>query len=234
VAAAGFKIRRVKSELSIGDRLKRARVRKKVSIAQVEGATTIRAKFILALESDSWEQIPSEVYGRGYLERYSTFLQMDSEIMKQYDRERPMYARHCQEQSVSLTPEPKVHIPRLMLTPKLIMAVFLVVAMGGFGAVVYRQISRFSSAPSLELFPVAQAATVADGTELVVTTTSVTISGRTAVGASVEINGQPATVDDNGGFTGTTAVQKGVNAVVITATNGSKQTTETLSVVAKN
>ena len=232
MAAAGFKIRRVKSESSIGDRLKRARVRKKISIAQVEEATKIRAKFILALESDSWEQIPSEVYGRGYLERYLTFLQLDDELMKQYDRERPMYARHCQEQCVALAPEPKVRIPRIMLTPRLIMGLFLTLAVGGFGLVVTRQIVRFSSAPSLELFPIAQAAT-SNGSELIVDSTSVTISGRTAIGATVQINGQPVTVTDDGKFVGSTAVQKGVNAVVISATNGTKETTETLSVLSR-
>ena len=229
MAAAGFKIRRVKSDLSIGDRLKRARVRKKISIAEVEEATRIRAKFILALESDSWEQIPSEVYGRGYLERYLEFLQLGSDIMIQYDRERPMYARHCREQGVVLAPEPKLRLPRLLLTPRLIMGVFLVAAVTGFGTVVARQVIRFTSAPSLELFPIAQAQ-AADGSELVVDTASVTISGRTAIGAQVLINGEPVPVDSQGHFVGTANVQKGMNSVVIKAINGQKETTETLAV----
>src|SRR5207302_1589682 len=101
----GFHIRRIRTEQSIGDRLKRARTRRKITVAQVEEATTIRARFILALESDSWEQIPSEVYGRGYLERYALYLQLPvEEIKRQYERERSTYSRHCQDAQVELAP----------------------------------------------------------------------------------------------------------------------------------
>jgi cytoskeletal protein RodZ len=43
--AAGFRTRRIKTENSIGDKLKKARIRKKITVAQVEEATKIRARF---------------------------------------------------------------------------------------------------------------------------------------------------------------------------------------------
>lgn len=228
--AAGFKVRRIKTENSIGDRLKKARTRKKISVAEVEEITKIRAKFILALESDSWELIPSEVYGRGYLERYAEFLHM-ADLMKQYDRERSMYARTCQDSTVELAPKSRLKLPRFLLTPRFFLAVAIIAAVGGVGAVIGRQILKFTSAPSLELFPVAQARSTSDGTELIVSTNSVNIGGKTAIGASVEMNGVPVTVSPEGTFSGTVSVQKGVNAVVIKASNGKgKETVETLSV----
>ena len=126
MAAAGFRTRRVRSEQSIGDRLKRARIRRKISVAEVEEATKIRAKFILALESDSWDQIPSEVYGRGYLERYLEFLKLPvAQFMGDYERSRSTYSRLCQDAGVDLAPKSSIRIPRFVLTPRILLVCIL-------------------------------------------------------------------------------------------------------------
>ena len=233
--AAGFKVRRVKSEQSIGDKLKRSRIRKKISVAEVEEATKIRAKFILALESDSWEQIPSEVYGRGYLERYLQFLQLPGDtVIKQYDRERALYARNCQDAQVELAPKAQLQIPRFLLTPRFFVLSFVIVGLIGFGGLLTSQIQRFSAAPFLELASPVQAKNEAPASELVVSVNTLTVSGRTAVGANVDVNGQVAEVNDDGTFTGTVALQPGVNAVVVKAVNPKgKETVQTLSVMVK-
>jgi cytoskeletal protein RodZ len=231
VTAAGFRVRPIRSDSSIGDKLKRARTRKKISVAAVEEATKIRAKFILALESDSWEQIPSEVYGRGYLETYSHFLQLSVEaIMKQYDRERPSYAKKCQDAGVEFTPKSNFSLPRFLLTPRFFVlgVAFLLVTgvAGGIGMQVY----KFISAPSLQLFTPVQAAE--GGTQLVVHAKSVSIAGRASIGSAVQVNGKMVAVKEDGSFEELVLVQSGVNSIVVEADNGKKKTTEVLSVVA--
>jgi cytoskeletal protein RodZ len=232
--AAGFRTRRIRTESSIGDKLKRTRIRKKITVAQVEEATKIRAKFILALESDSWEQIPSEAYGRGYLESYAEHLQLASEpIMRQYARERELYARRCQDQPVELAPKSHLVIPRFLLTPRFftVAGVALLLAFG-VGMIGY-QIRRFTAAPFLELATPVQAKT-SGSNDLVVSTSSVNIAGRTAIGASVEVNGHAVSVDDEGGFKDSVTVQKGVNAILVEATDGKgKVTSEVLNVTAQ-
>lgn len=231
MAAAGFRIRRIRTAISIGDRLKRARTRRKITVAEVEEATKIRARFILALESDSWEQIPSEVYGRGYLERYLDFLQLPTEeIRRQYDKERQMYARHCQDAQIELAPKSRIKLPRFLLTPRFFGLFMLIVALGAFASLVGSQIIKFSSAPFLELASPAQAQ--GPSTELIVTTDSVTISGRTAVGAKLTVNDEAVEVTGDGRFSTQVLIQKGVNVVEIKAQNGKgKETVETLSIV---
>jgi len=232
--AAGFRVRRITSGQSIGDKLKRTRIRKKISIAEVEEATKIRAKFILALESDSWEQIPSEVYGRGYLERYAAFLQLGvAGIMEQYDRERQLYARRCQDSQVELAPKSTVTLPRFLLTPRLMVgsfvAIVLVVFLGGVGY----QLKKFTAAPYLQLVTPAHAEE-SNGTELVVGTNSVTVTGKTTPDATVSVNGVAAEVNDDGSFSQPVAVQKGVNSIVVEAINSKgKSTSEVLSVIVK-
>ncbi|MEI6477392.1 MAG: helix-turn-helix domain-containing protein [bacterium] len=232
--AAGFRTRRIKTESSIGDKLKRARTRRRLSVAQAEEETRIRARFILALEGDSWDQIPSEAYGRGYLESYAGYLQLAVEpIMRQYARERELYARKCQDGPVELTPMSHLSLPKFFLTPRFFtIGAAVLVLMIGVGMVGY-QIRKFTALPFLEVATPAQAKGQ-EGSDLVVSTDSINITGRTVMGAAVEVNGRAATVDDGGGFRSTVALQKGSNSILVEATDGSgKKSSQVLNVVAQ-
>lgn len=231
MAAAGFRTRRVRSEQSIGDRLKRSRTRQKISVAEVEESTRIRAKFILALESDSWDQIPSEVYGRGYLERYLEFLKMPvDDIMKEYLRSRTTYSRLCQDAGVDLAPKSSIRIPRFVLTPRLLIICLLSVGILAVGGVVGGQVRRFTAAPFLQLITPAEAQ-ASDGSQLFVATNTVTMSGKTAIGAEVKINGVLAPVDDQGSFSQAVAVQHGINAIMVEATTSNGKTSKEVRTV---
>lgn len=224
--AAGFRTRRIKTEGSIGDKLKRCRIRKKITVAVVEESTRIRAKFILALEGDSWEQIPSEVYGRGYLETYATFLQLDrEEIMRQYDKERNMYARHCQEGQVEFAPKSRLVIPRFLLTPRFFVIGGVMFALVGMGSIVFHQIHAFTAQPLLTLITPVEAKGV-DGTDLLVSSSSINLTGKTTEGASVQVNSDPAQVDGDGTFHIKVALHQGVNPLKVRAFSINGKTTE--------
>jgi len=233
MAAAGFRTRKVKLEQSIGDKLKRARIRRKISVAEVEEATRIRAKFILALESDSWDQIPSEVYGRGYLEAYAEHLKLPVEaMMKQYDRARAMYKRH-ETDPIELAPAVHKTEPKFLLTPRSFMVSGVVLAAVAFAGVLGYQLHQFTSSPLLELVTPAQAKTIGVS-QLEVVADSFNVSGQTDEGATVTVNGKEAQVDPNGQFRLAVPVQPGVNPIVVIATNAKGNTSkDELSVTVK-
>lgn len=231
--AAGFRTRKIKVEQSIGDKLKRARIRRKISVAEIEEATRIRAKFLLALESDSWDQIPSEVYGRGYLEAYAEFLKLPVDsLMKQYDKARAMYKRH-DAADLELAPTAKQKEPKFLLTPKFFITTFAIGAAIAFVGIIALQVMNFTAAPFLEIATPVQAK--ATGTsQLELYADSFSVNGRTAIGASVTVNAKPVAVLGDGSFTQSVPVQRGVNAIVIEAVNASgNKSTETLSVTVK-
>lgn len=232
MTAAGFRTRKVKVEQSIGDKLKRTRVRRKISVAQAEEATKIRAKFLLALESDSWDQIPSEVYGRGYLEAYAEFLRLPVEqLMEQYERSRAMYRRQCAP--VDLSPVKRAKEPRFVVTPRILFATFAVVIAVGLAGVVGYQVRRFTSAPFLELVTPAQARSVGVS-QLEVFADSFTVTGRTSVGATVSVNGKVVPVLPDGSFVQSVAVQRGVNSIIVEAVNpAGNKSSETLTVTVR-
>ena len=233
MTAAGFRTRKIKVEQSIGDRLKRARIRRKVSVAEVEEETRIRAKFILALESDSWEQIPSEVYGRGYLEAYAAYLELPvEEMMHQYEQSRSTYWRF-DAKDAQLAPVSSLPRRRLIITPKLFIGTGIVAVALIFMGIVLSEVINFTKAPALEIATPAQAKEIG-ASQLEVYANNFTVAGTTTSGASVTINGQPAAVGADGHFSENVPVQHGNNEIDVVATNLSgKTTSETLSVTVK-
>lgn len=66
---------------SLGSLLRERREAMGASLAEVETATKIRQKYLSAIESDEWPQLPGEVVGRGFLRNYATYLGLDGTEM---------------------------------------------------------------------------------------------------------------------------------------------------------
>lgn len=73
----------------LGDALREARKRKNWSLAQAEGATRIRQRFLLALEKEHFAEFASESQIRGFLQTYATYLGLDPEEILEYYEEEP-------------------------------------------------------------------------------------------------------------------------------------------------
>ena len=234
--AAGFRTRRIKSETSIGDRLKRARTRQKVTVSEVEEQTKIRAKFILALESDSWEHIPSEVYGRGYLETYALFLKLPvDEIMNDYDKMRTLYARLCQQGVPEFAPRASLKLPRFVLTPRFIVGTGVALALLLFAGFIGTEVAGYVGAPNLHIIsPVEAAGVDSSSPQLVVNTNTVTVQGTTSPDAILKVDNEVVAVKNDGSFSTAVAVEKGLNTIKVEAVGKTgKPSTELLEVYVK-
>ncbi len=72
--------------MTIGERLEEARKRKGISIREAAEATKIRSDFLLAMENNSFDNSLPEIYSRGFLKNYATFLKLDTDqILTDYD-----------------------------------------------------------------------------------------------------------------------------------------------------
>jgi cytoskeleton protein RodZ len=71
---------------SVGGRLREARTRRQLTIADAEEATKIRARYLQALESEDWGQLPGEVYVRAFIRTYGAFLGLDGERLAEEQR----------------------------------------------------------------------------------------------------------------------------------------------------
>lgn len=69
------------SMADIGTTLREARMRARIDITEVENATKIRARFLLAIENEEWDALPGAVYARSFLRTYADYLGLDGRLL---------------------------------------------------------------------------------------------------------------------------------------------------------
>jgi cytoskeletal protein RodZ len=61
----------------VGQVLRKARTERGIELSEVERATKVRVKFLMAMEEDRWEAMPAPAYARGFLSIYARYLDLD-------------------------------------------------------------------------------------------------------------------------------------------------------------
>jgi cytoskeletal protein RodZ len=64
----------------IGSSLRQAREKRGLELDAVQRALRIRRRYLEAIENDRFDQLPGEVYARGFLREYADFLGLDGSI----------------------------------------------------------------------------------------------------------------------------------------------------------
>lgn len=70
-----------------GQLLRQAREAQELSLADVEEQTRIRQRYLAALESGDWDELPNEIVGRGFLRKYADFLGLDIDELLAQDQD---------------------------------------------------------------------------------------------------------------------------------------------------
>lgn len=65
----------------IGNTLREARVRRKLTLQQVEEDTKIRVKYVQAMENEEFDEMPGSTYVMGFLRTYSAYLGLDPDVI---------------------------------------------------------------------------------------------------------------------------------------------------------
>jgi cytoskeletal protein RodZ len=83
----------------IGNMLREARIRKGLTIKDVESVTKIRSRYLEALEEDDFSVLPGPTFVAGFLRTYAGFLKLDADaLVEEYKRNHE--PRRAEEQSV--------------------------------------------------------------------------------------------------------------------------------------
>lgn len=209
--------------ISVGQRLKAERIKRKLSLEEVSIATKIRPSFLEAIEAGNYHQLPSSAYAAGFVRNYVEYVELPEREMM------AMFRRECEaEKEVKVLPkgfEEKRTLKKkrfgFQKTTLAIIALFVIL----IGYLIYQY--RFALlAPTLEVTTPKEAA--------VVTGTSVVVSGKTDPSNSVYVNDELTTVDQNGNFKKNIDVFPGKSTITIKAVNAfSKETVAERSVEVK-
>ncbi|NLO28347.1 MAG: helix-turn-helix domain-containing protein [Actinobacteria bacterium] len=177
--------------LDIGNRLREARIRKGLTIKDVEEATKIRSKYLEALEEEDFEVLPGPVFVKAFLRTYASFLKVDADdVVEEYRsdhesrREEPVLLRTREvEKSRSRAAEQKKRRARRNQRGYIAAAVLAVIAVGllawfgsgrGGGEPATLDSASFSSSESTPGVSATSGPTVTTATDGSSTTTSST------------------------------------------------------------
>ncbi len=199
-----FKTKQVKID-TLGEYLQQVRKTLNMDLKTVSILAQIKPSYLELLEAGSYNQLPADVYIRGFLKSLADFYHIKEQILiDQYEKERgfepvnPVKSRVEKTTWLSLTPR------TIILGSSLLVALIAIVYIGF-------EIRSVLAPPYLNLTePLA---------DITVEGNSVVISGTGEIGAEVYINNQPVLADQNGNFTETLLLSPGLNVVEVSAEN---------------
>ncbi len=202
--------------MTLGEKLRKLRSDKRISLGEVSKATKIQVGYLECLEEGNYDKLPADVYTKGFLRSYADFLGVDETILiRLYDKEKGI-KRNLEKDFKPKTEKIKpINISSFVFTPQKIVAVAVVVVviLGLF--FLYREVDSFASAPNLLI--------LSPDNNSEVKGNSVYVKGSTDKEAALFINGQPILVGDDGKFGENLTLQSGLNNITVRAVNKFKK-----------
>lgn len=194
---------------TVGEILKKARTEKKLTLDDIEKNLRIRKKFLIALEENAWDKLPSLPYIKGFLRSYSDYLDLKSEeIIAIFRRQFSL-----QEKS-GLLPDGLAHPmdePTIRFTPQLAAFAIIFSFVILFFGYLFLQYRAYISPPNLVVTKPAEGEIMLGD--------KIAVAGKTDNYAVVSINNQKIAVSQNGEFSTTLSLPPGINTILIESTS---------------
>lgn len=213
--------------LTLGEKLKKLRGNRRISLGEVSRITQVQVKYLEHLENGDYDKLPADVYVRGFLRSYADFLNVDERILiRLYEKEKGIRKNLRKNEWNEKNRIKPVNISSFVFTPKKI-----VVSFGGFLILaglffLYREIGSFASTPRLVVLSPKNNSDIESN--------SVFVEGATDKDALLFINDQQVLVGDEGKFKESLTLQPGVNVINVKAINKfNKESIETLNIRSK-
>jgi len=139
---------------TFGERLKRERELREVTLEEVSTATRISARLLEALENEDWSRLPGGVFGRGFVRSIARYLGLNEEsLLGEYDLARGENASPAPHRPEERIPSPPKWIPIAVVLAILLLLVGLIVG-GIYGWRKFKAHRLAKKASSYLLLPV--------------------------------------------------------------------------------
>jgi transcriptional regulator with XRE-family HTH domain len=189
---------------SIAETLKFARELKKIKISEASNKLQISPKYIIALENGEFDKLPSGIYGKNFLKKYASFLNIDY---------RPLFEIYDEIQNskqISAEDPFSRKKPRsfyFLIIPKIIrnLIILLITAICLFYLGFY--IKQITSPPMLDIYHPPE--------DFSISSPLLIVKGKTEPEAEVVINGESILIDKEGGFERQIMLKNGLNYISI-------------------
>lgn len=191
----------------VGQRLQAVRVKKALTLEQIATATKIKQNFLIAIERGEYNKLPSPAYAQGFVRNYADYLGLPkAEITALFKRE------FDEKKAYKVLPDgfaktKEFPITQIRIQQSVIIACALMLLVVGFLGFQYRFVFF---APSLSL-------NIQKNN--VIQSENAIVSGQTDSNATVTVNTEPVSVDDNGDFSKELTLFPGKSVITIIAKN---------------
>jgi cytoskeletal protein RodZ len=199
----------------LGEVLRAAREAKGVDLRRVERETKIRERYLAALESGDYRDLPGSVYTKGFLRNYGSYLGLDPEYLIDLYR-LEISATGAERPRAPIPPRPLAakRSRAFVVTPGAIVGAILFVMVGAFIAYLAFEFINFARTPELRI-------TQPAGNVSGYTSLTMTVRGVTAPNARVTVSNlteNPVVeADDEGNFEITVGLLPGSNVMRLVA-----------------
>jgi len=218
----GFRIKKVES-LTLGEKMKRLRKAKRVTLQQVSRHTKIQQRYLEDLEEGTYEDLPADVYVRGFLKSYAEYFGVnDVTLIRLYERERGIFNSISDEDADATTQKP-LKVKRFIVTPRMMVVTVGIILFSVVFMYLYSELRHFVSAPWLVVENPIEGATINERT--------VAVQGKTDQEARVLINSQGIIVNQDGSFEETISLQNGINTITVKSINSFDKESENIITV---
>jgi cytoskeleton protein RodZ len=101
---------------NFGERLKRERELREVSLKEITSATRIGPRFLEALENEEWDRLPGGVFNRGFVRAIARYLGLNEEnLLAEYDLAHGEPSAPSSQTPDSQIPRPPIWVPVVAL-----------------------------------------------------------------------------------------------------------------------
>jgi len=224
----GFTKRKV-GTLTLGEKLKKLRSDKRIALNEVSRVTKIRVEYLQCLEEGKYDELPADVYVRGFLKSYGDFLGVDEQsLVKLFEKEKGIKKNLEKSKNLSKADAKTkpLSISFFVFTPKKIVLFFVASFILGAFFYLYREAGSLTDTPRLIILSPEPDSQVEGNV--------VALEGKTDKDARVFINDQAVLVSDAGKFKEEISLQSGINVIRVKAVNKfQKEVAENITVQAK-
>ncbi len=209
--------------LTLGERMKKLREQRRLSLAEISKSTRIQVKYLEYLEEGMYLKLPADVYVKGFLHSYAVFMGLNEvTLFKQYAREKGIH-KNIKKIGETEAKRAPINFSSFVVTPKvIIVSVVLLLVVGSF-LYLYSEVNNFVSAPRLIIIKPGDGSST-DGS-------STHVTGIAEKDAFVFINDQPVLVNEKGEFSEDVGLKSGLNIITVKARSKfDKEAVESVSV----
>lgn len=219
-----FKSKKIPRMQTLGEKLKKVRQRKQISLPKMESLTKIRSRYIAGLEKGEYEKLPGDIYVKGFLRKIARVLRMDeTKLIDLYLTETKGKAK-----KLSLDVMKGLSEAKFIITPKMIFTFLGILTVFIIGGYFWYQIAGFAAAPTLTIEKPAEE-------DLIIKSDQILVAGTTDPGTNLTINDQSISVDLNGHFSEVVQLKDGLNQInLVVANRIGKEVSKMIKVLVKS